>query len=150
MEDLNTVKKDLEALFRSQSLAVLATQEEEQPYVTLVAFVSSEDLRYLLFATTRSTRKYANLSANSGVAMLVDNRSNEPSDFRWATAVTATGKAEEVDRNQEKDLFDAYIAKHPHLKEFATSPTCAFVRIRVDTYYVVTRFQKVLEVHVNP
>jgi nitroimidazol reductase NimA-like FMN-containing flavoprotein (pyridoxamine 5'-phosphate oxidase superfamily) len=62
LEDLNNVKKDLKELFRSQSLAVLATQEEELPYVTLVAFVSSEDLRYLLFATTRSTRKYANLS----------------------------------------------------------------------------------------
>ncbi|MBC8456463.1 MAG: pyridoxamine 5'-phosphate oxidase family protein [Deltaproteobacteria bacterium] len=150
MEDLNTVKKDLKALFRSQNLAVLATQEGDRPYLTLVAFVSSEDLRYLLFTTTRSTRKYANLSASSGVAMLVDNRSNEPSDFRWAMAVTATGKAEEIDRNQEKELFDAYLAKHPHLQEFATSPTCAFVRIRVDTYYVVTRFQKVLEVHVNP
>ena len=150
MEDLNVVKEDLIELFGSQSLAVLATQEENRPYVTLVAFVSSEDLKYLFFTTTRSTRKYANLSASSGVAMLIDNRSNIPSDFRLAMAVTATGEAEEVDRNHEKDLFDAYIAKHPHLEEFAKSPTSAFVRIRVDTYYVVTRFQKVLEVHVNP
>jgi hypothetical protein len=82
--------------------------------------------------------------------MLIDNRSNKPSDFRYAMAVTATGRAEEVDRAREKDPFDTYIEKHPHLEEFATSPTCAFVRIRVDTYYVVTRFQKVLEVHVKP
>jgi len=42
-------------------------------------------------------------------------------------------------------LAKMYLAKHPHLKEFVTSPTCALVKIRVDVYYLVWRFQNVLE-----
>ncbi len=100
-KDLSKVKRDLRKLLRSQPLAVLATQNQGQPYASLVAFASSDDLKSLYFATTRSTRKYANLSGDSRVAMLVDNRSNKASDFRWAMAATATGTAKEVDPARE-------------------------------------------------
>jgi len=134
---------------QSQPLAVLATQSQGQPYASLVAFASSSDLKSIYFATTRSTRKYANLSGDSRVAMLIDNRSNKASDFRWAMAATATGTANEVDPNEKESALDLYLAKHPHLKEFVHSPTCAVCEIRVQTFFVVTRFQHVLEVHVK-
>jgi nitroimidazol reductase NimA-like FMN-containing flavoprotein (pyridoxamine 5'-phosphate oxidase superfamily) len=144
------MKKDLQGLFNSQPLAVLATQNKGQPYTSLMAFVASKDLKDLFVATTRATRKFANILADSRVAMLVDSRSNEVSDFRWAMAVTATGQAEEV-KSQERDkVLQIYLEKHPHLEEFVSAPSCALLRIRVDRYYVATRFQKVIEVHVKP
>jgi len=149
-KDLNRVKRDLRKLLNSQPLAVLATQDRGQPYASLVAFASSDDLKSLYFATTRSTRKYGNLSGDSRVAMLVDNRSNKASDFRWAMAATATGKAEEVNARKRKKALELYLAKHPHLKDFVHSPTCALCEIRVLTFFVVTRFQSVVEVHVRP
>lgn len=79
----------LRDLFRFQRLAVLATQREGQPFTNLVAFAATDDLKHLAFATTRATRKYANLAADSQVAMLVDNRRNQISDFENAAAVTA-------------------------------------------------------------
>jgi nitroimidazol reductase NimA-like FMN-containing flavoprotein (pyridoxamine 5'-phosphate oxidase superfamily) len=144
------MKEDLKGLFASQRLAVLATQNEGQPYNSLVAFTASEDLKQLFFATTRATRKYANLTADSRVAMLVDNRSNEAADFRWAMAVTATGKAEEIEGHEREEASKLYLAKHTHLEEFVSSPSCALLRISVDRYYVASRFQKVIEVHVKP
>jgi nitroimidazol reductase NimA-like FMN-containing flavoprotein (pyridoxamine 5'-phosphate oxidase superfamily) len=144
------MKADITGLFASQRLAVLATQSEGQPYTSLVAFTTSEDLKQLFFATTRTTRKYANLRADSRVSMLVDNRSNEATDFRWAMAVTATGKAEEIGGRERDEASKLYLAKHPHLEEFVSSPTCALLRISVDRYYVASRFQKVIEVHVEP
>ena len=149
MSDLKDFEKDLKSLFVSQHLGVLATQNNGQPYTSLVAFASSEDLKSLFFATTRATRKYANLSADSRVAMLIDNRSNKPSDFQWAMGVTATGRVEELAYPERKTSLTAYLAKHPHLEEFVSSPSCAFLRIRVETYYVVTRFQNVVEIHVR-
>ena len=149
-KNLNKAKKDLKKLLASQPLAVLATQGEGQPYASLVAFVPSDDLKSLYFATTRSTRKYANLAADSRVALLVDNRSNKTSDFRWAMAATATGKAKEMDPAERTTAMDLYLKRHPHLKEFVHSPTCAFCEIRVQTFIVVTRFQNVVEVHVRP
>jgi nitroimidazol reductase NimA-like FMN-containing flavoprotein (pyridoxamine 5'-phosphate oxidase superfamily) len=149
-QNLNKVKRDLRGLLRSQPLAVLATQNQGQPYASLVAFSSSNDLKSLYFATTRSTRKYANLSVDPRVAMLVDNRSNQTSDFRWAMAATVTGKAKEVEQEERASALDLYLAKHPHLRDFVQAPTCAFCEIRVQTFFVVTRFQNVVEVHIRP
>ena len=149
MKDLNSIKGKLKKLFDSQRLAVLGTQREGQPYTSLVAFASSEDLKSLFFATTRSTRKYAYLSADSRVSMLVDNRSNEAFDFREAMAATALGEAEEMEGQDREKHLDLYLRKHPHLEEFVSSPSCAFIKIRVDRYYIVSRFQNVMEIHVE-
>jgi hypothetical protein len=46
------MRKDLQELFITQPLAVLSTQSEGQPYASLVAFATSEDLKALFFATT--------------------------------------------------------------------------------------------------
>lgn len=70
MEKRLQLKEFLKNLFSSQRLAVLATQSERQPYGNLVAFVAANDLKYLLFATTRATRKYSNISDNPRVAMV--------------------------------------------------------------------------------
>jgi nitroimidazol reductase NimA-like FMN-containing flavoprotein (pyridoxamine 5'-phosphate oxidase superfamily) len=148
-KDLKNVKRDLRKLLNSQPLAVLSTQKRGQPYASLVAFASSNDLKFLFFATTRSTRKYANLKGDSRVALLVDNRSNKASDFRCAMAATATGTAAEVNPGAREHVLDLYLAKHPHLKDFVHSPTCALCEIKVQTYFVVTRFQNVVEVHVR-
>jgi len=149
LADLKEVKNVLEDLLNSQPLAVLATQGDGQPYTNLVAFTFSQDLQSLFFATSQSTRKFANLSADPRVSMLVDNRTNNPSDFRWAKAVTVTGKAEKIDKEKEAAITEAYLDKHPHLKDFLESPSCALIRIRVETYFLVTRFQEVMEIHVT-
>ncbi|MBN1832216.1 MAG: pyridoxamine 5'-phosphate oxidase family protein [Deltaproteobacteria bacterium] len=149
LADLKDVKDILKDLFDSQTLAVLATQGDGQPYTNLVAFVSSHDLQSLFFATGQSTRKFSNLSAEPMVSMLVDNRANNPSDFRWAKAVTVTGKAEKIDKEKEVEITETYLNKHPHLRDFLASPSCVLIRIRVETYYLVTRFKDVMEIHMR-
>ncbi|UCD88202.1 MAG: pyridoxamine 5'-phosphate oxidase family protein [Desulfobacterales bacterium] len=150
MENADALESLLRDLFRSQRLAVLATQREGQPFANLVAFAATDDLKHLAFATTRATRKYANLSADSQVAMLVDNRRNQVSDFENAAAVTAIGKAEEVGGPNRDRLLEVYLAKHPHLKGFATSPTSALIKVTVEKYDVVRRFQHVVELRGKP
>jgi len=65
-------------------------------------------------------------------------------------AATATGTAAEVAPRERERALDRYLAKHPHLNDFVHSPTCALCKIRVRTFFVVTRFQSVVEVHVRP
>jgi general stress protein 26 len=48
-------------LFKSQKLAVLATNNESHPYCNLVAFAETSDCKSLIFATNRNTSKYRNL-----------------------------------------------------------------------------------------
>ena len=149
MEKTSQLKEFLKNLFPSQKLAVLATQSKKQPYGNLVAFVATKDLKHLLFATTRATRKYTNISENPRVAMVMDNRSNQEADFHQAAAVTATGVAKEVKGSEKETLLRLYLSGHPYLKDFVSSPTCALLKMDVETYYVVRQFQNVMELHIR-
>ncbi|MEJ2427968.1 MAG: pyridoxamine 5'-phosphate oxidase family protein [Deltaproteobacteria bacterium] len=152
---VSALKEELELtevireLFSSQRLAVLGTQRGGQPYANLVAFAASNDLKSLYFATARATRKYANIEADARVTMLIDNRSNQNSDFSQAAAVTATGSAKEVVDSKRDEVLAIYLTKHPMLEEFVRSPTCALLRVEVQTYYLVRRFQNVVELRVK-
>jgi uncharacterized protein YhbP (UPF0306 family) len=138
----------LKKLFSNQLLAVLGTQSSSGPYGNLVAFAATDDLKNLVFATTRSTRKYENLMETPRVAMVIDNRSNREIDFHEAVAVTATGSVKEIDSLELDRFRKVYLEKHPYLIDFVTAPTCALLKIKVDTYYIVRRFQQVTELHI--
>jgi hypothetical protein len=146
MQDTSALLDLIRELLESQRLAVLSTQNQGQPYCNLIALAATDDLRHLVFATTRATRKYANLMADSRVAVLVDNRRNDPGDLTEAAALTALGKAWEVQGVERQQFLEVYLKKHPYLEGFVTGPTCALLRIRVDKYIVVTRFQEVREI----
>jgi nitroimidazol reductase NimA-like FMN-containing flavoprotein (pyridoxamine 5'-phosphate oxidase superfamily) len=135
----------LQDLFASQRSAVLATTEGGQPYLSLMAFVASDDLKFLVIATPRATRKYRNLMTDPRVALLVDNRTNQPRDVEQALAVTALGVAEECAPAEIEHFLSLYRSKHPHLEEFATSPENVLIKVKVDRYYLVSRFQEVRE-----
>lgn len=144
MEDSEKLRIRLKELFSSQRLAVLSTHSQGQPYASLVSFVATDDLRYLLFATSRGTRKYANLAADARAALLIDSRSNRDSDLHQAIAVTATGTVDELQGPERDRLVDLYLAKHPSLDEFVNSPSNALLRLKVETYVMVSRFQNVM------
>jgi heme iron utilization protein len=137
------LETEVRTLLASQRFAVLSTQEKDHPYMNLVAFAETGDLRTILFATTRATRKYGNIASKSGVALLVDNRSNEASDIRQAMAATIIGVASEVSDSEREGLEKVYLYKHLHMKEFLCTPSTALVKIEAETYVIVTGFQKV-------
>ena len=109
MEKTPEVVDNIRELLASQRLAVLSTQNQGQPYSNLVAFAVTPDLKYLLFATTRATRKFANLLADSRVSLLMDNRTNEEADFAEAAALTVLGQAWEVHGGDRQQLLAVYL-----------------------------------------
>ena len=112
METSEDIQKHIRDLFASQSLAVLATHNQEQPYSSLVAFVATEDLKHIDFVTPKTTRKFANLTADNRVAVLINSSTNQSSDFHQALAVTAVGEAEEIAEGNRNHLMAPYLAKH--------------------------------------
>jgi len=150
MSDPKAIEAILRELLTSQRLAVLATCEEDgQPYVNLMAFAASDDLKTILLVTGRSTRKYANLQADQRIALMIDSRSNQASDTHEAVAATVLGDAEETCGAERDRLLPTYVAQNPHLQEFASSPSSALFRVRVRSYYLVRRFQEVTELHLR-
>jgi nitroimidazol reductase NimA-like FMN-containing flavoprotein (pyridoxamine 5'-phosphate oxidase superfamily) len=149
METNRQFRKRLIELFGSQNLAALSTHNAGQPYASLVAFYAGSDIRHIYFATPKTTRKYANLSADNRVAVMINNSSNKASDFHQAISVTAIGKAQEISGEEKKLITQQYLAKHPHLDDFVGSPTCALIKVSVDSYYLVRNFQNVMELHLK-
>ena len=149
MEPTQEIRSRLEDLCNSQKLAVVSTQSGGQPYASLVAFVASEDLRHIFFVTARTTRKFANLTKDPRVAVLINSSTNEETDFHDAVSITVTGTAEETGDFERQRVLTRYLSKHPYLEDFVHSPSCAVVKVTTKSYYMVQNFQKVMELHID-
>lgn len=143
------IKKQIRELLINQKLAVLSTHHSGQPYASLISFVGKEDLKEIFFVTPRTTRKHANLLADSRVALLINSSMNVAADFHEAVSVTALGNAEEIGGDEKKDVLKRYLAKHPYLEAFANAPTCALIGVKITSYVLVKNFQHVMELSID-
>jgi nitroimidazol reductase NimA-like FMN-containing flavoprotein (pyridoxamine 5'-phosphate oxidase superfamily) len=150
MQTRQIVEHDIRQLLQNEKLAVLSTEQQGQPYASLVAFAVTTGLGDLVLCTPKTTRKYSNLANNPRVAMLINNCRNQTSDIDNAISVTAVGKAHKVVDTSKEDLSTLYLKKHPHLGQFLQAESTALVRIRVERYFMVRKFQDVYEYTVNP
>jgi len=132
-------------LLDSQRVGVLATHYRNTPHQSLIAYIHSESLRDIFFVTPRYTRKVEAMTADPRVALIVDNRQNLESDFDACVAVTAKGRVEELPQDPQPPFLSRYLKKHPYLEEFVVSPPCCYYRIRVNSYTLVSGFQRVEE-----
>ena len=148
MAKADDIRQEIANLCSSQKLAVLCTQRENQPYASLVAFVISNDLKYLYLITPRTTRKFTNLEANPRVSVIINSSENQESDFHRAMAVTIIGSATEVSGRKRPGIIKNYLEKHPYWR-ISQSPTCALVQIKVKSYFLVKNFQNVMELHMH-
>jgi len=139
----DTLRARIDFLFNAQLQGVLATQQHAQPYSSLMAYAHTPDLRHLIFATYRDTQKHTNLLLNSAVSFLIDDRSNDPADYQHAVAISVCGCAQAIPDDERAGFLAIYLAKHPTLRDFVTSPECALLRIAVSCYRVVSQFQAV-------
>jgi len=130
----------LKEVVDTQYFAVLNTVGEGQPYSNLVAFAVTEDLKSLVFITERNTRKYRNIKANNSVSLLIDNRTNQPSDITQAVAITVIGRAIE-ESNKKGNLRAIFLKRHPQLQQFVDNPNSALILVTVSEY-IIAGFEK--------
>jgi nitroimidazol reductase NimA-like FMN-containing flavoprotein (pyridoxamine 5'-phosphate oxidase superfamily) len=143
-ESVEILKELIARLVEGQPYAVLCTQGGGQPYGSLVAYAFTADLTTALFATPIATRKYKLLSECDRVALLVDNRPDHIDDMMQVEAITATGRAREIEQGPLRDRYASLLVdRHPHLKSFVSADTSAVFEIKVTRFFHVTRFQEV-------
>jgi len=131
----------------TQYFAVLNTMGQGLPHSNLVSFAATDDLKSLVFVTGRNTHKYRNIQDNHNISLLIDNRTNKPSDTSQAIAVTAVGTArEEIDN---KSLFQAiFLARHPQLRHFVEAPGNAIILVTIREY-IVAAFDRTQSVSIS-
>ncbi|MBN1436386.1 MAG: pyridoxamine 5'-phosphate oxidase family protein [Sedimentisphaerales bacterium] len=137
-----SVGDQLAKLCDTESLAVLCTHGPGGSYGSLVAFAATKDIKEIIFATSRGTRKYANIVAEGQVALLIDNRCKGAKEFNAITAATAVGKVREIAKTSEETHLKLYLQKHPNLAEFIAGADCALLAVTVEKYVVVNHFQE--------
>jgi len=141
-----TVEEGIRGLCEGESFAVLATQGQGQPYASLIGFATSPDLKHLVFATPKQTRKYTLLEEDNRVALLVDNRASQPGSINHLSALTITGKGKILSEEEERAHWGKLLTdKHPYLMDFVASDATAVVVVEVYRYFYVRRFQEVTE-----
>jgi heme iron utilization protein len=140
-----------EALLRqvvsTQYFAVLNTIGQGLPYSNLVSFAATDDLRSLIFVTGRNTRKYRNIQDNHNISLLIDNRTNKPSDTSRAIAIAVIGTAREEIDNKSL-LRDIFLARHPQLRHFVEAPDNAVMLVTIREY-IVAAFDKAQTVPIS-
>ncbi|NCD41395.1 MAG: pyridoxamine 5'-phosphate oxidase family protein [Bacteroidia bacterium] len=141
------IRQQIKTLLTSENLAVLATQNIERPYTSLVAFSFSENLKEIFFVTARATQKYNNLIGHPQVALLVDNRKNTTDDLRDAVATTIIGHADELDKATHQADATFLLNRHPQLRPFFDQESTAFFAVHVSSYIYVCNFGDVTEYH---
>jgi nitroimidazol reductase NimA-like FMN-containing flavoprotein (pyridoxamine 5'-phosphate oxidase superfamily) len=146
-EEQAGAREALEQLIKEQRLAVLSTvlPDGKSAYASLVAYAATEDLDALIFVTARGTSKHENLALHPGVCLLIDSRLNNESDFESAVAVTALGVSRETSGAERDKLLALYSARHPSLEAFAGEPNSAVIRVDINRYVFVSKFQQVTE-----
>lgn len=148
MDSPGDTRRVVREVLATQKFCVLATQGQGQPYGSLVAFAETDDLRQLVFATSRDTRKFSNLRSEPRVALVIDSRSNNNADLGEAVAITALGPAHEVAGGERERLVGVYLAKHPGLAEFVGSRGTAVCVVAIEDY-VVAGFSSVSKLHLG-
>ncbi|MCU0722337.1 MAG: pyridoxamine 5'-phosphate oxidase family protein [Planctomycetes bacterium] len=101
-------------LLEKQSLCVLCTSGEEGPHASLVAFAAVANLRQMVFATPKATRKYRNLKRDPRVSLLVDDRSRAAKGFEAGSALTVAGKAREAAGAERAEFLGRYRSGRPN------------------------------------
>lgn len=139
----------IKVVLNTQLFGVLATNGIDYPYCTMVGFASSEDYSEIIFATIRDTRKYKNLNKESRVSILIDTRTNNIIDIQDAVALTVLGNAFEINDDQYKEYQSLLLRKHPYLREFIVTPNCAIIKVIIDKYILVSKFQNVIELELS-
>ncbi|MBM3700679.1 MAG: pyridoxamine 5'-phosphate oxidase family protein [Actinobacteria bacterium] len=140
-------KKLIETI-KAARFAVLATEKNKGPYLSLVGFLLDEDLKNLYFYTPVQSRKYDNIISNPSVSLLIDSREKYASQTDMITAVTLTGIANAV-KKPERNILKEYLSRYPELKNFTDSGLNVLIKVNIIKYIIVSNFSQVSEIVIN-
>jgi len=132
-------------LCREQRVGVLCTQRGGLVHASLVCLVATDDLKSIIFATPKNTRKYENMLRDSRVTVMVHDVADKEGRLCGAAAAMAAGRAAEVRGEERAALAPLFLEKHACLKDFVESPDSALMRIAVDAYRVALNVRDVVE-----
>jgi hypothetical protein len=129
-------------LLRAAAAATLATQQDGQPFASLVTPAMAPDLAPLLWLSTLSEHT-RHLRAEPRCALLVQGPAAGPNP-QTAPRVTLTGLAEPVPAAEAAALKARWLARHPYAALYADFGDFALWRLRIGGALLVGGFARAI------
>jgi len=137
MNKKNDNKELIHSILKSNSFAVLATENDGQPHASLVAITPFESDNQLIFATYRDTRKFRNLSHNSKVALLIENHKVSVQNTQTSIVLTIIGHAKEISMTDYNAAYKVHLTRHPEMESFLLTSDCVLILVIAQSYQIV-------------
>ena len=143
MNQQSTTKEYIESVLRRNRFAVLATEGDGQPHVSLIAITPFASYRQLIFATYRNTLKYRNLSQNNKVALFIENENANIPGPNDKVALTIIGQTKEISISDREAAFREHLRWHPEMESFMQSSDCALIMVLAHSYQIVNGIEDI-------
>jgi nitroimidazol reductase NimA-like FMN-containing flavoprotein (pyridoxamine 5'-phosphate oxidase superfamily) len=137
MNKQNSNREYIGDILNTSGFAVLATEGNGQPHMSLIAITPFGNFQQLIFATYRNTLKYRNLSHNNKVAVLIDSRVANIETLQKSIVLTIIGHAEEISKEENVAAYRAHLKIHPDMESFMLSSDCVIIKVIAKSYQVV-------------
>jgi general stress protein 26 len=137
MNKQSAIKEYIEEVLKTNRFAVLATEGDGQPHMSLIAITPFGNFRQLIFATYRNTRKYRNLEHNSKVAVLIECGHVNMKGLSKTVVLTINGHTEEISIADNEAAYQAHLKKHPEMESFMLSSDCSLIMVIAQSYQIV-------------
>jgi len=126
----------MKALLLGKNVCVLATVSGATPHCSFMAYITDENCREVYMFTRRDSKKFANVTKNRSVSLLVDSRG--VSDPRRIQALTVSGVFKPIgDPLKRARIRKSFLSRHPHLKELVDHPDAELLRVRIDSFLLL-------------
>lgn len=137
MNNHSTIKEYVEGVVQTSRFAVLATEGNGQPHMSLIAITPFRNFRQLIFATYRNTLKYRNIVNNSKVAVLIESGNVNMRNLNEGSVLTIIGRTEEISTQEKEAAYKAHLKRHPEMKSFMLSSDCVLIMVIAESYQIV-------------
>ena len=138
--------EEIKHLLVTQVQCVLATVDETQPCLHLMAYGVSENLKKVYLASYKDTRKVKNMLAQTNVSLLWDNRTGNTEDHVAGLALNATGCAHQLEGDACQRVEQLLLNRNSTLETLLFSDNVAVFAVDVSGYVFC---EKVIQMFMN-
>lgn len=134
---------EISRLLNEQVQCVLATVDESQPCLHLMAYSVNRRLDEIYIASYANTRKVSNMLAHPEVALLWDNRTVNDRDHVEGVALNATGKATLLEGVVRQAIKQKLLDRNPALGLLLADESTTIFTVKVSSYVFVKGYTQV-------
>ena len=132
------MREAIKTLIQSREVCVLSTVSDGTPHCSLMSYVADDQCREIYMLTLAGTRKYRNLSGNSAVSVLIDNREEGFGRGGNIQALTVSGVFREIGEPAEAETIRRrLLERRPQLTELIAGGETRVFAVRATAFQLL-------------